>query len=281
MKSAKRQEYINYIKRILPEFKYMIFDIKNPIGFKIKYLTEKTISYPIFFTCKILNKNCKGFFLFKKDYIIKNNLGIWKIKAKTDYDYIISSCFEKELQEEFKKTKGIFIDIGTHIGKWSIYTAKYSKAEKIYSFEPSKINFKYLKTNIKLNKIEDKIELINKGVSSKKGEISFFFDNKKTGCSGVSEKGNTKIEVITLDSFIKQRKIDINKISLIKIDVEGHEFEVLKGMKNFLKETNNTRIICELIRHDDDKEVFDLMKECGFTYKLLKTNVDYMFYKKR
>ena len=151
----------------------------------------------------------------------------------------------------------IFFDIGAHKGESINLFLKRLEIKKIFSFEASPENFSILKNNLekfkkkfKNNKIE--IYNITLGSSDKEGVIkqidesssstlndinidSKYFKRKK---SLIYNETNNKffkeipVHISTLNNFIYKKKI--RNIDLIKIDTEGYEYEILKGLdKNF------------------------------------------------
>jgi len=263
--------------KIIEQVKYILFEIKNPISFRIKYLLEKVIKMPVLIIRNKFQFNINIPYLFNNDYIIENCNWKWLNKAKTDYDYTINPYIEKELELYFK-SNWIFLDIWAHIWKWSIFVARWCK--KVYSFEPNPITYSYLKRNIELNNLNNKILSLNNGIWNKKSELSFLIDENETSKSKFTKDWWIKIEVLSIDDFIKEQNININEIDLIKIDTEWFEFNVFKWMSNFLKKTNNVNIICEILDNQIDKnEIFNFLESFWFKYKKLETPADYLFYK--
>ena len=150
------------------------------------------------------------------------------IRGIFDYDQLFTTI-------KFFKKKRIFIDVGANIGNHSIFYSKYFK--KILSFEPSKISFKVLSLNVENLK---NIKIFNFGLSniSKK----FYFDDKATkNVAGLKFKKKGKIPV-KAEVFDKKFK-ELKNIDLVKIDVEGHELNVIEGMKKTLKNNSPLLII--------------------------------------
>jgi FkbM family methyltransferase len=129
------------------------------------------------------------------------------------------------------KPGDIVIDCGAYSGVFSIYANKKSGSSgKVLAFEPDKKNSSILKKNILLNKCE-KIKVIELGVFSEKNVLHF----KQEGAGSKIEKnGDSKIKVVDLDSELKRLKIPYEKISFIKIDIEGAEIEAIDGMRKLL-----------------------------------------------
>jgi FkbM family methyltransferase len=136
----------------------------------------------------------------------------------------------------------IIIDIGGNMGETAMNFGKIV-AEKgfVFSFEPDPKNYMRFSYNLSLNNFQN-ITLINKGIGNSIG--SFTLLNTKGNNAGMNKiishdmliKDSTEtvqIEVITLDSFIQNNHIKM--VNLIKIDVEGFEYNVLKGGEECLK----------------------------------------------
>jgi FkbM family methyltransferase len=123
-----------------------------------------------------------------------------------------------------------YLDIGAWVGPTAIYGSIISR--KVIAVEPDPVAHKILQKNIDLNSIQN-IEVINKAASKLEQaflESSHFFGDSMTR---VSEKnaGPNAIETIGLDTLIS-----MGDFSLIKIDIEGHEFSLIKEYINTLNE---------------------------------------------
>jgi len=162
------------------------------------------------------------------------------------------------------------LDIGAYKGGY-LYWLKSTvgKRGKVFAFEPQLILHDYLKEVI--NKCRyDNVSLFHAGVSSKNGTMQLFVPKEP----GLTSPGATyesrpnpsvghfmEIKVHHLDSLLKDRK---QKITFIKMDVEGHELDVFKGADRISKEDRPKILFeCEK-RHPFDKQiddVFDHLKE--------------------
>lgn len=147
-----------------------------------------------------------------------------------------------------------FIDVGANIGYMScIAMGVVGETGQVHSFEPAPKYFKRLKNLAAANK-EYKIVVNECGLGEKEGTAtmdvaSFVNIGWATMVPGFLRKGTEKetieVPVYRLDRYIKER--DVSNISLIKIDVEGFEFPVLKGLRGYFQNTNNRpAIICEV-----------------------------------
>lgn len=134
-----------------------------------------------------------------------------QIWDKEVIDYIKENIADKELN---------MVDVGVEVGSYSIMLCDHFK--KITGFEPNLNNYKVFSHTIKINGI-DNIELHNKGCGAINSVCSLTSKN-----SDQISVGQGTIPLVTLDS------LDLDNCKFLKIDVEGHEFEVLKGAKNFI-----------------------------------------------
>jgi len=169
------------------------------------------------------------------------------------------------------------IDIGAHKGETINFFSKNFKIKNIYAFEPNIDLFDFLKKNNFKNK---KIHIYNYGVGqtdetkllnimndsssstfnsinqntkyfkNKKKILSFFFHNKKFF------KKKQSINIISLSKII--RKIKIDEIDILKIDTEGYEYNVIKGIKDQ---------DFKMIKYIYLEHHFDLMIEKGYKFK--------------
>lgn len=141
----------------------------------------------------------------------------------------------------FLREDDLFIDIGANIGSYTVLGASEIGAETI-SIEPVPQTFKTLKANIALNNVENNTKALNIGLGSKKGRLKFTSSLDAINHVATEQETDTiDVQVETFDDIIS-----IAKPTLIKIDVEGFETEVLKGMEKALMNLNLKGIIIEL-----------------------------------
>ncbi len=174
----------------------------------------------------------------------------------------IHGVYEKEEIEVLSKlisSKDHVVDIGANIGNHTIAFSKISK--RVYSFEAHPKTFKILKFNTNEYK---NIKIFNLGISNRKGFL-FFRNTKSTNIGGkkLSKSGSIKSQINTLDNIIKLDK----KIKLIKIDIEGHEYEALIGMKKILN-NNNCLLLLEFCEESISKrrKIISFLKEKNYLH---------------
>lgn len=158
-------------------------------------------------------------------------------KSVSDYDHIHSNhnrgFYEIKLLNKIKSLNlgGLYLDVGANIGNHTVYMSMFTDAEKVYAFESHPKIFNVLENNIELNNLKNVI-LYNLGVSSSEKILKMApIDYTNVGSTKISDNGVTKIQCNSLDNIMK----DIDNISLIKFDIEGHELEALKGSVNIIE----------------------------------------------
>jgi len=177
----------------------------------------------------------------------------------------------------------VVLDIGAHIGYYTLQTAaRVGSRGQVHAFEPVGYTFARLKKNVLLNNFTNVFVnryIVHDNCGKKKIFIS---DEKNTGQSSVIkpvENITRRVEIakcITIDEYINQR--ELSKIDVVKIDVEGNELSVLKGMRNLLESQNHLNIIVEIHKGQllsqgiDPKEVYNFLQKFGFSAKQVTSN---------
>lgn len=139
---------------------------------------------------------------------------VWKFGEYTDKHFTILP-------------KDTIVDIGGHIGSFSIWAAKQAFKGKVFTFEPNLENFKLLKENKEINNVSN-LQIYNTAVSDKVGNISFFnSDHQSMGHSMYEHElpNKTTVDATTLEEILKSNKIE--KVNFLKIDAEGAEYPIL------------------------------------------------------
>jgi FkbM family methyltransferase len=189
---------------------------------------------------------------------------------------------------EIKKDYTI-IDIGANVGLMTLQFSKLVPNGKVYSFEPTFYALERLKKNLSLNEsLSKNVEVINSFVSEKSSdnpEIIAFSSWKVNGERGDNDhpvhlgtpKGTEGVKSISLDDFVVQKKLD--KIDFIKIDTDGHEYEVFKGAKEAIKKYR-PKIIFEIgLYVMDEKNIsfeyyYNYFKELNYTLYDTQSNYE-------
>lgn len=155
------------------------------------------------------------------------------------------------LKKVFKKNIGTVIDIGAHRGETINFLTKNFKFNTIYAFEPNFESYNILKKKIRSLKKNKNIFLINKGVGIKNEKKFLIESTDSASATYCNFKNNSKYlkkkkfffnykklkkkrtQLLKLDAFLKKNKI--KKVNYLKIDTEGYELNVIKGLNKQIK----------------------------------------------
>ena len=135
---------------------------------------------------------------------------------------------EYEIEDFEINANDTVIDIGAHIGLFSLLVSQLCKTGKILSFEPISENFDLLVSNLKLNHVNNVLPF-NLAVSKNLGRLELFLNNDQSAHSIFSKN----LKSISVESTSLQKIFDENKISsckLLKLDCEGAEYEIIDSL---------------------------------------------------
>ncbi len=156
-----------------------------------------------------------------KDYILPVNFFEASVFL---YKHGIESLKNKNIQ-------GAIIDAGANIGDSALVFSKEFPQNKVISFEPTKKNYEICQKTISLNN-SNNIIIENMGLGDKKETCAMDYFGALGVGSYISDKGKEKIEMTTLDNYVKENNL---QVGLVKVDIEGFEPNFLKGAKETLQ----------------------------------------------
>ena len=158
----------------------------------------------------------------------------------------------------------VIIDIGAHIGSTALYFHAHYPAASVYAFEPNIYNYRYLHEN---TKYFEKIVTFQHGLFDKEIEVPLYSGKDNSGQSSVmkSNYAETISEIIRLKKASEEiKKLNIEKISILKIDTEGCEIPVLKDIAPMIKDIDI--IYLEYHSEDDRLEIDQMLTPDFFLY---------------
>jgi FkbM family methyltransferase len=179
-----------------------------------------------------------------------------------DKAIIENGAWEPEQMSFFFGTMGnflgeantVFLDVGAYWGLYSLL-ARRAGINRIFAFEPDRCNFSQLQTQLFLNNATGDVTPVNKAISEKRQTVHFW--DSRTHPSGNRAGGAVvsanfhrptyEVEAISLDEMFDFREHFV----WIKLDVEGHEANALRGMKRLIEDN---QVLLQI-------EVFDIHKE--------------------
>lgn len=181
-----------------------------------------------------------------------------------------------------------FVDVGANIGFFSLAVGRRATNGRVWSIEPDPRNVRLLRASIALNGFEDRVDVRHVAASDTDGELFFstlgyeanlgarFTARDESTLLARSVNGApspTKVRAQAVDNIVGDMRVD-----LVKVDVEGYEPAVLKGMHKVLA-MHRPVVFSEFapgtIRHiskTDPSEMLDFMKACGYLVSIVEDN---------
>jgi FkbM family methyltransferase len=185
---------------------------------------------------------------------------------------ILNGFYERELLQGMcalvKDKNGIALDIGANIGNHSLFFSKHFDA--VISFEPVPNNCLLLKANLFLNQIQN-ITLVEKALSDTNTKMGIDKGNSRNTNNTISElhkKDEDAANQIMVDVVVGDAELETlnltQKITLIKIDVEGHEPFVVAGLRKTIG-THQPIVYWEAFSKDEAEKTKALLMEMGYS----------------
>ena len=185
--------------------------------------------------------------------------------------YRVESALNKEAETiawidgwDVNNTENVFYDVGANIGIYSLYAGFLYPTLNVFSFEPTSNNYIRLQQNVWLNKFSN-ISPFNLALAENSNITNLYFSDLTVGNSGaqinraLNEKGEEyyvkrveKVLAVSLDLLVSEYSFPVP--SYVKIDVDGHETEILQGMLMTLADPKLKSILVEF---NNDNEFFD------------------------
>jgi len=171
--------------------------------------------------------------LFKKEFFVLNLKNGQRLKLRTNstdfYAFVNVWIVEEYRKDGFEIGKNdAVIDIGGHVGIFSVYASQFCKNGQIVSFEPIKDNFVLLQENIELNKLAN-VKTFNVAVAGKKDRIKIYHSDDQSAYTVYGSNQNyIETDAIPLKEILDSNHIE--RCGLLKLDCEGAEYEILASL---------------------------------------------------
>lgn len=203
------------------------------------------------------------------------------VKLPTRYINYFESDYERDnfrFMQAYCKPGSVVFDIGAHIGLFAVAAAKTVGASgKVFAFEPAPQTNALLNKTIAINKLGTVIEPRNEAMGGEEGSTVFYVsdivgDNSNSLVSYKEDRPlhGIPITISTIDSFAAKR--NIKQVDFIKIDVEGAEYDAIRGAANTLR-AGKTAIILAIhpdaiqAKGDTLEAIYDFVS--GYPYQVL------------
>ena len=284
---------------ILFKFTFIVMRIFSIITFRKKKITyyqfqakchfkaDVNFSFYLFmFIYKFINMLRLGNPSLIKIHVHKYNYKVY-CPATID-DFVNMTTREQEIIEHFNPKKNdTVVDIGAHLGRYALISSNLvGKEGKVISIEANPLVFEKLRKNLELNKVNNTI-CLNYAVFSEKTKIKLFVRKEESTNTEYSLRNTVMIDrdklmverskdadkivevnADTLDNLLDLNDIKHESVNWIKIDVEGAEYEVLKGATNILSKSKDIALLIEIHQIGDGKTLYqpimDLLNNYNF-----------------
>jgi FkbM family methyltransferase len=219
---------------------------------------------------------------------VGNAEAIFEIRSPDEY-LRLKSMFENDVLSSLLfdlNADDVLYDVGANMGLYSCLVGDIIGPNRVVAFEPHPGNAERLHNNVNLNDLEPTI--FNKALSDEEGEVSLAVAVESHTTSpghnlieineSVEEYGSESAETISTDmvrgdNFIQTQNLP--EPTVLKVDVEGAEYNVLSGLREVLSGSACRLVYCEVHRNhvetfgSSDKEVRELLESCGFELESL------------
>lgn len=176
---------------------------------------------------------------------------------------------------EIENPAPTIIDVGAHIGLTTLYFAKHFPTAQIISLEPNPITYKILEENVWQNHLEGRVTCLSKAISGQASKQSFWLNSNPndwqlnsnlnpTTWTNQPLPNSVQVETITLSSLLNQ------PVDLLKIDVEGNEFQLIKEAQRQLHNVGQFLIEFHPRAGNNLPDLLNLLKKHKFATTLWK-----------
>jgi FkbM family methyltransferase len=158
-------------------------------------------------------------------------------------------------------------DLGAHAGYYSLLFKTINSNSSVLAFEPVENNLRFLKKHIELNGLKNVFTFKN-AVSNEEGVLKFARGNSVGG--KLSGTGDMTVDVVKLSRLLKEKQIELPDV--IKMDIEGAEYKVLKDIKPYLDSDKKPIIFLSTHGKEVQDKCLNLMKSIGYKITPLDIN---------
>ena len=219
----RREGLVNFCRRLLI---FLILEWWSHIVVVIKFFGKDSL----------LIKDIQG----SQMYLNIRDKGVSRELALVD---IREELLTETLQSELREGDCV-VDIGANIGYYPLMEARLvGQYGKVYAIEPVPHNVQLLVDNVRLNDYGN-IETFQLAIGQCEGTLPLYISDHPNWCSFYPSRkvvGQVDVSVVSLDSFLKGKR----RPNLIRMDVEGFEYEILNGMSSILESNMSLKIFVE------------------------------------
>ena len=182
----------------------------------------------------------------------------------------IMGSAELNFFQRFINPASHIVDVGANQGIYTLSISRLARTGKVFAFEPDPRLFTALKNNVERNRVQN-VVLFNAAAASRPSKLLLRPGSLNRGDNRIVQSGNgstgaIEVTAVALDGVIPDRRVD-----LLKIDVQGFEFDVLRGTVQIIQANPTLLILFEFWPHGlrqadaSPEELLKLLQEAGFS----------------
>jgi FkbM family methyltransferase len=199
--------------------------------------------------------------------VVGDNLFLTHLESSSSPEHVMRNYerFSSSLEED-----DVVLDVGAHVGAFSITSGKRSNKGLVISFEPHPIIYELLRLNVYLNGLRNVVPL-NIAVADFCGKAGLSVPGDPAGAylgPDISGRGTFEVQVRTIDDVCLERGIE--RVDFMKIHAEGSEMAILKGARNILADNEFGLVISSsrLRSSNVRREICEYLLDMGFEVRL-------------
>jgi len=262
---------------------------QKPVGWSLGKISQvlgaKKIGYRFFYVAgaapEIVSVDLPGSLFEKTSIIMTSGLGRDQVARKVAahgwqaFEQPLPDIFSHIISHDFT-----VFDIGGNSGYYTLLAASRYPDVNIHVFEPAPDASAFLRKNLELNSLTGgRINVVDLALSDQGGMAEFYYPIDDHGLLETSGSLNSKfreshlktiqVPVMTLDQYCADNQIE--KIDIIKIDVEGHEHAVLAGGKAVMRDLRPI-IFIEILEGADNNTINSIANQSGYAFIWLESD---------
>ena len=226
---------------------------------------------------KIVKVNGFPMYIYLEDNGISRDLYLYRKREK----------FAVEFFESFVREDDVIIDIGANIGYYVLLEQRLAKRGRVFACEPSPFNRSMLSMNLALNKVGN-VKVFPLAIGSEDNVERDFFIYDRINWASFNRKLNAKlvktikVKIATIDRFVEENLEGLSP-SLLRMDVEGHEYDILRGASRVLAQCPRLKIFMEIHPHLLSEDALDgllrILESYGFRVEAIINECEPYFYR--
>jgi FkbM family methyltransferase len=239
----------------------------------MKFMQKKQKSPRSSEVLKVRNRVCSSIQNGGPEAISKNIIGCSLIHMRpgTIDNQIFHEIWTKKVYDRrLQATDEIIVDVGAHIGLFTLFAAVKCQRARIFCFEPDPDNFQILMKNILLNNLGTRVKAFMVGLSGKKGRrVMHISDSENTGNRSIidSYKKEHTLEIKTISLSEVCKVCGIDHIDFLKMDIENAEAEVLLTPRSNKTLEATRTISIEFHNYENYLKIKNALRTKGFHFE--------------